>query len=349
MMRPMQTVEFPKRQVAALQDVAARLIEARKPGSELRSFARQVLIGFYDVCMQAGLDRVLVELQTKFAPLDLEDRSGLADHEVASPALVTQIELIDLDGGGPRGMKPRQVAESIVAGLGLTVVEEADRTISLGDDVRSAVFAALASVVNVELAAPKIRDTVIDEARPRCEERFIGSFNKITAQLDERGMQLLKQPKVPIDASQAVQQILFQARNAVIDRIGRLAIDRAKPVLARASAEAAARIDKPISLRLTPRDVAIIRACDSRVPKLPPPITRALLDGLSEGAAIVWRAAERIVRPYAASQTFAVGELVEHPKFGQGTVVSTLAQRIDVEFADAKRTLIHVPHPRAQS
>ena len=32
---------------------------------------------------------------------------------------------------------------------------------------------------------------------------------------------------------------------------------------------AAARIDQPVTLRLTPREVAILRACDPRIPKIP--------------------------------------------------------------------------------
>jgi hypothetical protein len=48
------------------------------------------------------------------------------------------------------------------------------------------------------------------------------------------------------------------------------------------------------------------------------------------------------VHAYSATRTFAVGDVISHPKFGQGTVVSRLAQRIDVEFADGKHTLVHV-------
>ena len=48
------------------------------------------------------------------------------------------------------------------------------------------------------------------------------------------------------------------------------------------------------------------------------------------------------MHPYSATRTFAVGDLIEHPKFGRGAVVSRLARRIDVEFADGKHTLVHV-------
>jgi len=254
---------------------------------------------------------------------------------------VAELAAIDLDGGGPRNAKPRQLADCVIAALGLTPVEQPDRAISLGDDVRTAVQAALASVLDEELAAPKIREIVIAEGRARCEARYHAAFDKIAAQLDDRGMQLLKQPKVPIDAVQAVQHALFEARNAVVDRVGRVAIDRAKDVLAAASADAAARIDLPITLRLTVRDVAIVRACEPQVPKSAAAIVHSLLESLTALTPIAWRAPEREARPYAASQTFAVGELVEHPKFGRGSVVACLANRIEVEFADGKHTLAH--------
>jgi hypothetical protein len=67
-----------------------------------------------------------------------------------------------------------------------------------------------------------------------------------------------------------------------------------------------------------------------------------LLESLTELAQLVWRAAERPVRAYSASQTFTVGELVEHPKFGRGSVTACSVQRIDVEFADGLHTLVHV-------
>ena len=334
-------VEFPKSQVAALQELAVRLLDARKAGTELERLARDLLHGFFDVCTRSGLDRVLVELAQALPPLDSSDRSGLADHEGASAALVAQLAAIDLDGGGPRNAKPRQVADAVVAALGLTVAEAADRSISLGDDVRGEVAAALAGVLDVEFAVPQIRETIVAEARTRCDASLLVAFTKIVAQLDERGMQLVKPPKVPLHALQVVQRALFEARNAVITRAAGAAIDRAREVLARANAEAAARIDQPITLRATPRGIAILRVCDDRVPKTPAKLVAVLLDALTELAGIAWRGPEQPVHPYAASRTFAVGEVVEHPKFGRGTVVARTGPRIDVEFADGKRTLAH--------
>ena len=68
-----------------------------------------------------------------------------------------------------------------------------------------------------------------------------------------------------------------------------------------------------------------------------------MLDGLSELARITWREPNKVARTYGASQTFAIGEVLSHPKFGCGTVVASTANRIDVEFPDGKRTLVHVP------
>jgi hypothetical protein len=335
-------VEFPKSQVVALQELATRLFDSRRSGGDLERLARDLLLGFFDVCARTGLDRVLVDLEQAFPPLDITDRAALADHALVSAALVKQLAAIKIDDGGPRAAKPRQLADSLVAALELDVVAEPDRTIALGDDVRRDVAAALSSVLDVEFAVPKIRETIVAEARARCDEAFHASFTKLVAHLDDRGMQLLKQPKVPIDALQAVQRALFEARNAIVERVAGVAIDGAKDVLARASADAAARIDQPITLRATPRQVAILRACDARTAKSPPGLLQSLLDSLGELARIAWRVPEKPVHPYAASRTFAVGDVIEHPKFGRGTVVSRMAQRIDVEFADGKHTLAHV-------
>jgi hypothetical protein len=335
-------VEFPKSQVVALQELAARLFDSRRAGGDLERLARDLLLGFFDVCARTGLDRVLVELAQAFPPLDVSDRAALADHPAVSAALVKQLAAIHIDDGGPRAAKPRQLADSLIAALELTVVVEPDRAIALGDDVRRDVAAALASVLDVEFAVPKIRETIVAEARALCDEAFHASFTKLVAQLDDRGMQLIKQPKVPIDALQAVQRALFEARNAIVARVGGVAIDGAKAVLARVSPEAAARIDQPITLRATPREVAILRASDARTAKSPAGLLQSLLDSLGELSRITWRVPEKPVHPYAASRTFAVGDVIEHPKFGRGTVIARMAQRIDVEFADGKHTLAHV-------
>lgn len=340
------SVEFPASRVAALHDHAARLHAARKSGTDLASLARDLLLAFFDVCGHAGLDRVLAELAQAFPPLDVTDRTSLATHDAVVPALVARLETIDLDGGGPRAAKPRQIADCVVAALDLAVVEEPDRTILLDDAVRIEVTRALAAVLDVELAAPKLRADIIADARARCDPGHHAAFDRVATLLDDRALQFVKPPKVPIDALHAAQYALFDARNAVIARGAGAALDRARDVLARASADAAARLDQPITLRATPRDVAILRACDPRVNKTPARVLQNLLDSLTDLARIAWRAPVRIAVPYAASRTFAVGDLIDHPKFGQGTVIATVLKRIDVEFAGGTYTLVHAPPAR---
>jgi len=340
------SIDFPGPRIAALQHHATRLYESRRPGTSLASLARDLLLAFFDVCAHAGLDRVLAELAQAFPPLDLSDRSALATHEVVLPAMLAQLETIDLDGGGPRGAKPRQLVDCIVAALGLTLVDEPDRAILLDDAVRVDVTRALTAVVDVELAAPKLRADIIADARARCDLRYHAAFDRLAAQLDERGLQLVKQPKVPIDALHATQYALFDARNAVIARVAGAALDRARDVLAHADADAGARIDQPITLRTTPREVAILRACDARVNKTPARVLQSLLDGLTDLLPVAWRAPVQQAVPYAASRTFAVGDVIDHPKFGRGQVVATALKRIDVEFADGTHTLVHAPPSR---
>ncbi|MEO7734288.1 MAG: hypothetical protein ABIY55_25245 [Kofleriaceae bacterium] len=336
-------VEFPRSRVAALQDHATRLYDSRKPETGLGLLARDLLLAFHDVCTHAGLDRVLVELAQERSPLDASDRSALASHDTVLPAMVAQLETIDLDGGGPRGAKPRQLADCVVAALELTLVDEPDRTTTLDDAVRADVIRALSGVIDVELAAPKQRADIIADARARCDAGHHAAFDRLAAQLDDRGLQLVKQPKVPIDALHAVQHALFAARNAVVARVADAAIDRARDVLAPVAADAAARIDQPVTLRATPREVAILRACDSRVSKMPVHVLHALLAGLTDLLRLVWRAPTQVALPYAASRAFAVGDVIEHPKFGRGKVIASVAKRIDVEFADGAHTLVHTP------
>jgi len=324
-------MNFPQRYVAALHDMTARLFDSRKTGGDLATLARDLLRGFFDVATGAGLDGLLSELGAT-------DRTELEDREDLTAALVSQLEAIHLDGGGPRNQKPRQLADSLLAALGLTVVEEPDRSLVLGGDVRAKVAAAVAAVVEQELAIPGIRDAIIAEARTRCSD---AAFNKVVAQLDDRGAQLVKQPKVPIDAMQHIQRALAEAREAVMVRITNAAFDRAVAIL---GGEAAARVDQPVTLRATPRELAAARAL--RAGLTPAKVTHALLEALTDLVWIAWQAPEQVVHPYAATKTFKIGDVIEHPKFGRGAVTGLMMQRIDVEFPDGKHTLIHVPPRR---
>ena len=336
----MPALDFPQHYAGLLQDLAARLIDSRKAKSENVALARHLLVGFYEICLRCGLDGLVVELDPT-NELDITDSSGLSDHPTLLPALVAELGKIDLDAGGPRNAKPGQLVDRLLAALGVTLSEARYQTVTLDGQIRTDVLAALASVADVELALPQLRESIIAKARELCDARHHRAFDQLVAHLDERGMTLIKKPKVPVDALHAVERALAEARNTIIIHVARTAIDRAKLVIERADADAAARIDRPITHRLTPRDVAILRARDARVFKTPAAVVTSLLESLSELSRIVWRAPTRPVRPYAPNQTFAVGDVLEHPKFGRGSVVSCLAQRIEVEFADGKHTLVH--------
>ena len=353
--------DFPSQHVVLLQELATRLIDSRKPGTDLASLARDLLGGFHDLCMRLGLDGLLAALAQTFPPLEvaspgsagarstpegsaesINDRGALADHPVMHPGLVAQLSAIDLDGGGPRGAKPKQISDSVIAALQLVVADEADRMISLPGTARAEAVAGIASALESDLAVPRIKETIIEKGRAACEERYHSAFDKLAKNLDDRGMRIDKIPKVPIDALHAVQQVLIDTRNAVIGGMVRTAIDRAKAAIEKANPDAAARIDAPITHRLTPRDVAVLRACDPQLPKIPSAVAISVLDSLTETARLIWLAAEKPVRSYGASQSFAVGEVIEHPKFGRGEVVAAAAQRFDVEFESGKMTLVHV-------
>ncbi len=346
--------DFPGQYVGQIQELAVRLLDSRKPGTDLGSLARDLLTGFHDLCTRNGLDGLLVELGEMFSPLappgsaeatqsliNIADRTALAEHPASHAALVAQLGAHGLDGGGPRNAKPRQIAESIVTALQLTIAEEVDRSIALDGALRATVVAAIAAVIDVELAVPRIRETIITVGRAALEERYRSTFDKVVANLDERGMRVDKVPKVPLDALQAVQTALAVTRTTVIGQMCRAGIDRARDLIAAANPEAAARIDAPITHKLTPRDVAVLRACDPRVPRIPSAVAATLLEAITETARLVWRAPERPVRTYGIRDTYAIGDVLEHPKFGRGSVTAVAGQRVDVEFPDGKVTLVH--------
>ena len=65
------------------------------------------------------------------------------------------------------------------------------------DLVRVAVTAAVAGVIDVEMAAPRMRESIIADARARCDASLHATFDKLATSLDDRGLHQLKQPKLP--------------------------------------------------------------------------------------------------------------------------------------------------------
>jgi hypothetical protein len=333
---------FPRRQLGALEALAASVLEKRGDACPGDTLARDLLAGFHGVCMQTGLDGVLRALEQAFPPLDTSDGTALAEDPRLRAALASRLGNRDeFDPRGPRSAKPRQLAACLLATLALTPFDPPDRTLTLPGELRDAAFAALAEVIEAELAPARLRASICEEGRRRCEPRYLAAFEQMSAQLDERGLRVTRQLKLPIDAVQAVQRALAEARAATFERAAAAAIDRAWTLVARGSAEALDRIDRPISYRLTPREVAIGRVNDPRVPRAAEPITRSLFDSLTELAELAWSPSAPVARAYSPRETYAVGEVVEHPKFGRGTVQAAAAQRVEVEFAEGWHTLVH--------
>ena len=324
-------IAFPRRHVASLQDLAARVLEKYPVDADLDAISRDLLEGFADVCLLSGLDRTLADLE-----------AGLADDHGLQEQLVAKLAVkANFDPRGPRNAKAGQLVECLISVVGLEPTDTEDRTLTLPHGLRLEVGAALTAAIDRALGMAQMRAAIVDKARSRIQEQNLSVFEKIVAVLDERGLKITKQPKIPLDASQAVQKNLADARSEVIEAAAREALDRALAVLASGAPEAAARMDEPVSDTATRKDVAIRRVLDSRVEKIPTAVTRSLFDSIVELAHVAWAAEEVVVRPYAASQAFAVGETIEHPKFGQGKVVAVSGQRIDVEFSDGKKPLVH--------
>jgi hypothetical protein len=56
-----------------------------------------------------------------------------------------------------------------------------------------------------------------------------------------------------------------------------------------------------------------------------------------------WSAAiaDRTSQPYATTIKFALGDVLEHPKFGLGAVAKVVGTTIEVRFADGVKKLTH--------
>lgn len=53
------------------------------------------------------------------------------------------------------------------------------------------------------------------------------------------------------------------------------------------------------------------------------------------------RVAAPPLRPYSGKEVYAEGDMIQHPKFGQGRVVESRGGKIDVRFGSEVRTLLH--------
>lgn len=78
----------------------------------------------------------------------------------------------------------------------------------------------------------------------------------------------------------------------------------------------------------------------------PPPTPRSTGVTQPKGKSLKWKDAvanqpDEAFVPYAISTTFAQGDLLNHPKFGKGLVLTVDGEKIFVLFQDGIKKLVH--------
>jgi hypothetical protein len=69
------------------------------------------------------------------------------------------------------------------------------------------------------------------------------------------------------------------------------------------------------------------------------PLTQEQTETLKNDIAAKYSDQEK--KPYRMNETFEVNVILEHPKFGVGQVIAVLPHKIDVQFGDMVRSLVH--------
>ena len=161
-------IDFPRTRMASLHELAARVLEKRALAVEGETLARDLFVGFFDVCMRWGLDRVLNDLEQAFCLSTPPTCSGspiMPSFEAGSSAARQEVRFRQ------RGAAKREAATAgrlprrrTIAGAGRRAGSD-DRA---GRDVRKEAFASITAVVEVELGVPQVRTTV--KGRELCEE-----------------------------------------------------------------------------------------------------------------------------------------------------------------------------------
>src|SRR5688500_7774048 len=105
-------IGFPRRLVPSLHELGAQALERRGLDGAPASLARDLLAGFFDLCMRTGQDGVLHEIAQAFEPLDLADASSLSEEPRLQGALAAMLaDRSRFDPGGPRNAMPTRLAD----------------------------------------------------------------------------------------------------------------------------------------------------------------------------------------------------------------------------------------------
>ena len=111
---PVPAIEFPKRHLAVLQELASSVLDSRAIDCDSETLARDLLAGFYDFCLRWGLDRVLAELEQTFPPIDLTDRRlTLAEHPGGYAQRSLQSSAAASPSTGDRAMPSRSSSPTV--------------------------------------------------------------------------------------------------------------------------------------------------------------------------------------------------------------------------------------------
>src|SRR5690348_7884292 len=105
--------EFPRRRVVALLALATQVLERHPVDAAPELLARDLLDGFPDLCNLAGLDGIL-------------DGRAVEEPAVLAALAARLGDKAAFDPRGPRSSAPQQLADAVLAVLGLTVVDPPD-------------------------------------------------------------------------------------------------------------------------------------------------------------------------------------------------------------------------------
>ena len=100
------------------------------------------------------------------------------------------------------------------------------------------------------------------------------------------------------------------------------------------------KAEKPPKAAAAPKEPKAAKAPKGKKSKKSKePLTQEQTDSLKNDIAVKYADQEK--KPYRMNETFEVNMILEHPKFGVGQVIASLPHKIDVQFGDMVRSLVH--------
>jgi hypothetical protein len=362
------SIPFPGRHKKLVEELAARcLIAQREKNHPDETLARDLLGGFYELCIDNGLEGILVAIHAALphtlpaAPTPKEGSStglkalladarfvpeNFSEHPKIKPALIEKLN------GARDGRTPEGISELLVGFFSLDLRGQfGPAATSLPDAVRTAIATTSKSEFDRAFAPGQLRTSILK----RLEGERIGrtrAFKAMSPMVDERGGPPAYADVVFRHSELEAQQItnmfnsLDRGKALAVEEACRAATDHTKRILQESGVpEMAERIERAVSHRLTCFDVAVqrvIRQCDPVYD--PAQVCTVFLESLSVLVPIEWQPPDPSANPlkaYGPTVKFAVGDRVGHKSFGEGVVVSCTDDRVIIDFSGERRTLVH--------